>query len=414
MDASAGEILERARVALRSGAVAEALADLETAYDAAVATRERGLEAEILIETARGLLAQGHPDQAVLCVEQAIEAARLVGRAGLEGEALLVEADVLSALGNRALAAARVTDAIAHLDSAFAAARARGDVAQALEHGERARRARDRLVALAAPLAESRGGLTGRALAQREARSEQTVRRREQAVLAALCETSRRLAEERHPEKLVAHVVDQALEALGAERGAVFVSAPGEAESGGVASLRVIAARNFDRADVRRAEFKVSRTVIERAIATRQPVVVLDAAGDRELSERASTQKHKLRSIGCVPFEGPSGQRGVLYVDNRFGEGTFTDGDLPALIAFASLAASSLENASRLEALERERRALEGARAEVEALKQRLAQTTVADDELPPARVGASPAPGRAGSSGARTPCWRSTGSSRS
>src|SRR5205807_818349 len=129
-----------------------------------------------------------------------------------------------------------------------------------------------------------------------------------------LFETSRRLIEERDPDKVVASVLDGAIEATGAERGFVLLSPESEAEPEPLdaqeqatrrelpGGLRVAAARNFDRAEVRRPEFKVSRTVIEKALASSKPVVVRDAAVDVALSEHSSVIESKLRSIACVPI----------------------------------------------------------------------------------------------------------------
>src|SRR5260370_26500381 len=104
-------LLQRARVALRTGGVAEALRDLEGVYDLAVAKKDRGLEAEALVELARGLQARGTIDQAVLAVSQATEAARSAGLPAVEADAYVVESELLRRLGNGEPARARLQHA---------------------------------------------------------------------------------------------------------------------------------------------------------------------------------------------------------------------------------------------------------------------------------------------------------------
>src|SRR5438105_4482353 len=91
------QLLARARVALRTGAVAAALADLEAAHALASARLDGPLAAEVLVEMARVLRAQGAPEQALLCVERAAEEARAAFAAAIQGEARLLEAELLRA-----------------------------------------------------------------------------------------------------------------------------------------------------------------------------------------------------------------------------------------------------------------------------------------------------------------------------
>src|SRR5262249_27258399 len=133
--------------------------------------------------------------------------------------------------------------------------------------------------------------------------------------------------------------------------------------------LEVAAARNFDRADVKKPAFKVSRSVIEKAVATGRPVLVRDAVADPELSSRSSVAKHRLRSVVCIPF--PRGAR-CLYLDNRFAEGAFGEAALPALATFTAHAAVAVENARLHAEAARKQDELDGARARAEELSRRL------------------------------------------
>ena len=73
-----------------------------------------------------------------------------------------------------------------------------------------------------------------------------------------------------------------------------------------------------------------------------------------------SVHKLMLKSVACIPINGPRGVTGVLYLEHRMRAGRFQDSDVDLLLAFADQAAIALENAR---ALERERAAQERARA---------------------------------------------------
>ncbi|MBI3723299.1 sigma-54-dependent Fis family transcriptional regulator [bacterium] len=385
-------LFRRGLAALQTGAVDEALKELEAAYDQAVSQRDRLLEAEALVELARALKTRGTLDQAVLCLERAVEASKAAAAPRVQAEAHFLDAELRRKLGDPTRARHRLEDASRLFDEAYAAARAAKDSETALEIAERARLVRDQILG-ASPAA---GTTVERGRAADNARREESQRIRQRAVLETLYETSRRLVEERDPDRVVASVLDGAIEATGAERGFVLLSPDEGAEPDAQSAederrrdlpggLRVAAARNFDRAEVRRPEFKVSRTVIERALASGKPVVVRDASIDAQLAEHSSVIEHKLRSIACAPIRSqrPSGVHGVLYLDNRFGEGAFAEGDLPALAAFAAHAGVAVENARLHAQAARERRALEKARARAEDLAQRLeVELTRTGDEL--------------------------------
>ena len=403
-------LLSRARAAMLTGGVDEALRDLEQSYDKAVAVKDGRLEAEALVELARGLKTKGTLDQAVLCLERGVEAARRAGLARIEAEAHFLDAELRKRLGDTTRARHRLEDAGRLFDEAYSTAKASGSLEEALALLERSRDVRDQLVRMPA---DASGAVPERARATDAARRDETSRRREKQLLETLFEVARRLVEERDPDRVVAAVLDHAIEATGAERGFVLLSPEqGEPAEGGApgravgtpptqpeederrrdlpGGLRVAAARNFDRAEVRRPEFKVSSTVIEKALGSGKPILVRDATIDAQLAERSSVVEHKLRSIACVPFKSlrPSGVRGALYLDNRFGEGAFSDGDMPALAAFAANAAVAVENARLHAQAAREHRALEKSRARAEDLAKRLeVELAKTDDDLTKVRA---------------------------
>ena len=108
-------------------------------------------------------------------------------------------------------------------------------------------------------------------------------------------------------------LLDQVLDALvlwtGVERGLLLLRAPG-------GRLVPRAARNLARRDLTGAQLELSRSLAERALAQREPVVAVDAAG--ELPEvHESVHALKLRSVLSVPLLARGEALGVVYLDDR-------------------------------------------------------------------------------------------------
>jgi transcriptional regulator with GAF, ATPase, and Fis domain len=383
-------LLARGRAALGCGNVEAAKADFEAAYQLGLARKDRALEAEALTELARTLQLRGAHDQATLACESALAAARASASPALEAAALLLAAQVRERLGDAERARDAAARAARAFDDAFSAARAASEHEDAVEHAERGRQAR----AILLQLEDGRAGVAAKLRHRDAAKHEDDRRRHDRALLERLFLLARRLVAERDPDRVVAAVLESAIEASGAERGFLLLSpeegdeaglmrgAPPPATSGSPGEdhrelpegLRVVAARNFDRAEVRKPEFKVSSTVIDRALASGKPVLVRDASADGGLAEQSSVLGSKLRSIVCLPVRSPrpQGVRGLLYLDNRFGEAAFSENDLPAFSAFAAHAALTVENARLYARAAREQKSAERARERAESLAKQL------------------------------------------
>ena len=154
--------------------------------------------------------------------------------------------------------------------------------------------------------------------------------------LSRILEVNSDLAGELDVERLTAKIIGHAVELLRAERGYVLL-----AEADG--SLTVHAARG-GAGDAARTEF--SRSIAEGVVATREPVVTLDARGDTRLKSFASVHQLLLESVACVPILAPSGEAiGALYLETRVRPGRHFERELPTLRAFADQVAIALENA---------------------------------------------------------------------
>jgi transcriptional regulator with GAF, ATPase, and Fis domain len=181
--------------------------------------------------------------------------------------------------------------------------------------------------------------------------------------LSRILEVNSDLAGEVDVERLCAKIIGHAVELLRAERGYVLLS-----EDDG--SLKVYAMRAHA-GDAVRSEF--SRSIAEGVIASREPVVTLDARGDARLKSFASVHQLLLESVACVPILAPSGGAiGALYLETRLRPGRHFERELPTLRAFADQVAIALENARLLRENQKRADDLASANAELAEAQERL------------------------------------------
>lgn len=209
--------------------------------------------------------------------------------------------------------------------------------------------------------------------------------------LLRILELNKEMARARRPETLPDRILDAATELAGAERGFLIqkstgaeteteTESSGEGEDGPGATLwDVIAARNIDQENVRKALRKVSHSITTQVLETGVPFRSDDAVNDDELEPRASVTDLKLRSVLCIPMRVGEEIIGCLYVDNRFARGQFDEATQELLEAFADQAALALERVRLVDENERVCRSLELANAE---LKSALHEQSRALDSL--------------------------------
>ncbi|HZV00527.1 MAG TPA: sigma 54-interacting transcriptional regulator [Planctomycetota bacterium] len=363
----AREAREKGRRRLASGDGAGAVPLLEEAFAHARGTGEKPLELEVLLDLGKAYGAASQHERAIVCLREAWDLAEATNDDASRIEVLLARARVRSSSGD-------AEGALADYEDARGRARARGDdalAARALEGAREATRiGRPAKRVPAAPETQEGEGEVSRL-------------RRERAFLLRLQEVSRALNAPQEPRQVLDRVVDAAVALTGAERGFLILTAEAkgaappdalalaaDAERGIPEGLVVACARNLDREHVGKAAFKVSRGVVARALSEKRAVIVKDAT--EELSEHSSVAEQGLRSLVGVPISCEGRTLGVLYLDNRFGAGTFGEQDVPLLEAFAAQAGVALENA-RLRTEERAQKdELARARARVEELNEHL------------------------------------------
>lgn len=123
-----------------------------------------------------------------------------------------------------------------------------------------------------------------------------------------------------------------------AERGFIMLFGPDGSQTFSVA--RGIEGRTIDQ-----PQAQVSQSVVRKVISEGQALLTSDAQSDARFNMRESVMLLGLRSILCVPLKVKDEIKGVVYADNRFEAGIFTQADLDLLSAIASIAAIAIENA---------------------------------------------------------------------
>jgi len=304
------------------------------------------------------------------------DAADLVARAGLiDARLALLDGD--AALARKALSTVIADADRAHLVEAQARALvAMADVAtrqglpgEATELVSRARALWSGACAgLPAPLLEAFWQRPERAGARREQASDPPARPSRPSGSARLERAERLIAAFRRLNASVeiadvlAMAIDEAIALTAAERGFVLLDPKTGDE------LQIAVARNMDRGSIDHEELRFSRGIAERAIATAQPVVTLDARSDARFQANVSVHAIGLRSVIAVPIRSPEGVLGALYLDNRYASARFDRGDEDLLLAFADQVAIALRNARLVEALRKRQEELDAERRRVEEL----------------------------------------------
>lgn len=146
------------------------------------------------------------------------------------------------------------------------------------------------------------------------------------------------------PPEVLARVMDTVIELTGAERGFIVLRSPATGE------LEFAAARGIDREQLSRADFTISSTIVNQVASTGAPELTNNASSDPRYQSHESVIGFALRSIMAVPLKVRGEIIGVVYCDNRFLSGVFTQRELDVLAAFANQAAIAIQNARLYEA----------------------------------------------------------------
>ncbi|HEB53932.1 MAG TPA: GAF domain-containing protein [bacterium] len=194
--------------------------------------------------------------------------------------------------------------------------------------------------------------------------------------LVAFLQIARALNEERDLARLLTQIVDAAIQLCGAERG--FLILKGGRDDGGEPSVEV--ARNFAQEEVLSPEFKISRTIANRVMATGVAELTTNAQEDDRFRDLQSVADLRLRSVLCIPIRVQTEVGGVLYVDNRLQQQVFQEREKTLLMSLSDHAGTAIVNARAMEELRRKQVELQAALDRVDqlngALKGQLQETT--------------------------------------
>jgi adenylate cyclase len=168
----------------------------------------------------------------------------------------------------------------------------------------------------------------------------------EQMNLVALTEVSQVVNSSLEIDEVLRIVMDTIVRLTGAERGFLMLK-----DENGHFDTRI--ARNWEQESLGSTEYAISRSVVNRVVTSGQPVLTTNASEDPRFGDKESIIIHNMRSIMCVPLKVKGDLTGVIYADNRFRSGIFSDSKLNLLATFADQAAIAIENANLFESVRR-------------------------------------------------------------
>jgi transcriptional regulator with GAF, ATPase, and Fis domain len=144
----------------------------------------------------------------------------------------------------------------------------------------------------------------------------------------------------------LALALDGVIELCGAERGMIVLY-----DDGGAGEPLFEEARNFDRRDIAKPEFEVSRTILAKVRSEGRPFWSLNALEDPELAATSSVLRLRILSVICLPIHHAGQPLGLVYLDNCSARGVFRPATRDLVESFAdfiSLAAHQALERRRL------------------------------------------------------------------
>jgi sigma-B regulation protein RsbU (phosphoserine phosphatase) len=170
--------------------------------------------------------------------------------------------------------------------------------------------------------------------------------KQEQSDNNALMEVSQVINSSLEMNALLQLVMDIIIRLTGAERGFLMLL-----NEQGVPEIRI--ARNWGKESLEQNETTVSKSLVGKVLETGEPILTDNATVDDRFGQQNSVIMHNLRSIVCVPLKLREKIIGVMYADNRFQAGIFTQSHVRTLSTFANQAAIAIENAQLFESLKK-------------------------------------------------------------
>ncbi|HEY6564350.1 MAG TPA: SpoIIE family protein phosphatase [Pirellulaceae bacterium] len=185
-------------------------------------------------------------------------------------------------------------------------------------------------------IARTQSSITGRIGVDSDGRM-QLLSASADAKLQAFLELSRSLAKSLSLEEVLPPVLDSLFKIFVQADSGFIVFTPAE----GKMVPMVTRCRNEDEDSVR-----ISRGIIQHVISRREAIISADAADDSRFSMTESIAHLQIRSFMCAPLITPEGELlGAVQIDTRDPRHGFAEKDLEIILAVASQAAVTIQNA---------------------------------------------------------------------
>ena len=137
---------------------------------------------------------------------------------------------------------------------------------------------------------------------------------------------------------LLEEIMNTAFKTLNAERG--FIALVDEKTG----ELTCDLVRDYA-GDQEPTKLEVSRTIVHKVVHDGVSVLTVNALKDSQLGKVKSVQEYNIRSAICAPLLSRGEVLGVVYLDNRTTEGSFSEDDLMFLMAMCHQAGIAMGNA---------------------------------------------------------------------
>ncbi|MDQ7825184.1 MAG: GAF domain-containing sensor histidine kinase [Candidatus Eremiobacteraeota bacterium] len=171
--------------------------------------------------------------------------------------------------------------------------------------------------------------------------------------------------------EILDRLMDQVLTVINAQAGYVLM----RRDDGG--DWQFYAARSREKGEIPPEKIMISRSVVNQAVLSGEPVITTDALHDQRFEGKTSIGLYGLKSVLCVPLVIQGEARGVIYADNPVETAVFGPRDTALLLSIARQAAIAMENAGLYEKMKTiHEESMEKARRELQETQARLFQAS--------------------------------------
>jgi sigma-B regulation protein RsbU (phosphoserine phosphatase) len=178
-----------------------------------------------------------------------------------------------------------------------------------------------------------------------------------EALLRAVYSVMNEIASNYEPCNLVDRILETTLNAIDAQRGAIFFAVQGKSE---LLACPVCGKYHMisdgKLRHVQAGEIAISSTVAHHVLSRGESVLFTEGDTDSPMNMAQSIMSLQIRSIICVPLRGKYGNIGILYIDSSRVSQQYTNEDLLLATAVGNSSGLALENANmHREIVEKER-----------------------------------------------------------